>query len=307
MHNVMMLWTAKVTLLRGLVLVAGLLSCQVLAEPVKHAQGQLSFEQVPQRVAVFDLGVLDTLNALEIRVLGVPKSFARSYLQHFASASYTDIGTLFEPNYEAVAGLQPDLVFIGPRTQRSYATMQRIAPTFDASLHSQQLLQAFVEQTRTLGKVFNKQTKVDALLTKVEGKMAEVKTRAAKAGKVLLVMASGGKLTVFGAGSRYGWLFSELGLQSAVDSLGNSPHGEPISFEYIQRLNPERILVLDRDAAIGRQGSAQTLFDNPLVAKLSASKNRQITYLDGFAWYTVGSGLQAVNTILDQLLAALAV
>ncbi|MEP9355403.1 hypothetical protein ABLE93_17610 [Xanthobacter sp. KR7-65] len=52
-------------------------------------------------------------------------------------------------------------------------------------------------------------------------------------GTVLLVMANGGKLTAFGAGSRFGWIYGELGLTPVVNSATASAHGEAVSFEYI--------------------------------------------------------------------------
>ena len=62
--------------------------------------------------------------------------------------------------------------------------------------------------------------------------------------------------------------------------------GIPVSFEYVQTLNPEVIFVVDRSAtAIGGEPSIGVL-DNALVdANRNACKNNRIIALDSIAWY----------------------
>lgn len=49
-----------------------------------------------QRIATFDLGSLDTLDALGVseQVVGVPKASLPSYLEPYSTDRYTDIGGL---------------------------------------------------------------------------------------------------------------------------------------------------------------------------------------------------------------------
>ena len=67
-------------------------------------------------------------------------------------------------------------------------------------------------------------------------------------------------------------------------------HGQAISFEFILKTNPDWLFVLDRDAAIGREGaSASKLLDNPLVNATKAAKKKQIVYLNSANWYLLGN------------------
>ena len=65
-----------------------------------------------QRIATFDLGSLDTLDALGVseQVVGVPQASLPSYLEQYAADRYTDIGGLRSPNMEALAEANPTLI-----------------------------------------------------------------------------------------------------------------------------------------------------------------------------------------------------
>ena len=56
---------------------------------------------------------------------------------------------------------------------------------------------------------------------------------------------------------------------SSIKEKGN--HGQPVTFEYIKKTNPDWLFVLDRSAAIGEEGKAdKDVLDNPLVAETTA-------------------------------------
>ena len=56
---------------------------------------------------------------------------------------------------------------------------------------------------------------------------------------------------------------------SSIKEKGN--HGQPVTFEYIKKTNPDWLFVLDRSAAIGEESkAAKDVLDNPLVAETTA-------------------------------------
>ncbi|RLP11573.1 siderophore ABC transporter substrate-binding protein [Propionibacterium australiense] len=104
---------------------------------VVHAQGELTLDAKPEKVVVFDLGVLDSMVALGIdgAVAGVPQN-QNTYpdeLSKFESDTYTNVGSLFEPDVEAIAELGPDLVIVANRSASSYEALAESFPTIDAS------------------------------------------------------------------------------------------------------------------------------------------------------------------------------
>lgn len=65
--------------------------------------------------------------------------------------------------------------------------------------------------------------------------------------------------------------------------------------------------MIDRDAAIGREGtSAQRMLDNDLIRPTKAWKQQRVVYLNGYNWYLLGSaGLSAMQQNVDDIARAL--
>ncbi|TCI03791.1 siderophore ABC transporter substrate-binding protein [Corallincola luteus] len=276
------------------------------ATKIAHSQGEIVFSAPPEKVISFDLISLDTLDALGVDVQGAPKQWAKAVDPKYATDSYINIGSLHEPDFEAIAAAQPDLVLLGPRTAKSYPMMSSLAPTIDMTLDPNHLWDSFKARSQALANLFNKQALLEIKLTQLDTKIAEAQRLAASSGNGLFIMTNGGKITAFGLGSRFGWLHEELGIEPTIKDVKAATHGDPISFEFILNTNPDWLFVLDRDAAIGKNsGAAQALLDNELIQQTKASKNKQIVYLNGTNWYVIGAGLSAMNANVDEILNAL--
>src|SRR5690625_3747630 len=72
---------------------------------VSHLHGETTIETNPETVVVFDLASLDTLDALGVDVAAVPGGVLPSYLAEYGKGDHASVGTVFEPDYEAVAAL----------------------------------------------------------------------------------------------------------------------------------------------------------------------------------------------------------
>src|SRR5918998_1250645 len=121
---------------------------------VRHARGEAELPAIPKKVLVFDLAALDTLDALGVEVAGVPTARLPDYLSKFNADRYEKVGTLFEPNYEAVNAAEPDLIIVGGRSSAKYAELSKIAPTVDLSTDSKNYLESVMRNARLLGRVF---------------------------------------------------------------------------------------------------------------------------------------------------------
>ena len=68
---------------------------------VKTARGDAKVPQNPERIAVYDLGMLDTLNKLGVKTgLSIDKNRLPYLDEYFKTTK--PAGTLFEPDYEAL-------------------------------------------------------------------------------------------------------------------------------------------------------------------------------------------------------------
>ncbi|EJF80578.1 siderophore ABC transporter substrate-binding protein [Bartonella doshiae] len=270
---------------------------------IHHVSGTTTVPASPQKVVVFDLATLDNMNLLGIKaIVGVPEGKKPVYLQQFDDAKYEKIGTLFEPDYEKIATLQPDLIVISSRTQSKYKDLSKIAPTIDLTVGNQSSLEDIKRNVSILGKVFDKEKEAEKEIAQLDKKLAEVRKNTQGKGTGLILMTSGGKISALGPQSRFDILHSSFGIAPATDKLTVQKHGQLISPEFILETNPDWLLVIDRDAAIGREGqSAEQLLDNELVKRTTAGKKGQIIYLDSWSWYRAAGGLTGLNEAAQQI------
>ena len=269
---------------------------------VEHSQGTTQVKTPLDTVLTYDLATLDTLDTLGVQVTGLPQAVLPERLKKYRSDKYINIGSLFEPDYEVVASLQPDLIVIANRSSKAYKDLSALAPTIDLTVWGDGFIDQFKSITRTLGRLFDKSDIVEQRLKVLDQDIARTKKLAKSSGKSLIIMTNGGKLSAYGKGSRFGWLHTELGFEPAVAEFKKGPHGDPISFEYLLDVDPDVIFVVDRDGAIDvANGAARATLDNDLVKRTKAYKNNRIIYLDSANWYVVVSGLSTVEQMVAEV------
>ncbi len=273
---------------------------------VKHTQGEITLPATPKKVLVFDLATLDNLDALGVEIAGVPTVKLPDYLSKYTDEGYAKVGSLFEPDFEAVNAADADLVIVGGRSSAKYAELAKIAPTIDLTTDPKNFVASVKSNVETLGRIFGKEKEAEAEIAALDAAIKGVREAAGKAGKGLLVLTTGGKMSAYGPGSRFGMLHSEFGVTPAREGLDTANHGQAASFEFILETNPDWLFVIDRDAAIGREGvAAKQFLDNELVAQTTAWKTSQVVYLDPAGWYLIGGGIAALRGNADQIAKAL--
>ena len=82
---------------------------------VQHAMGETQIKKDPKTVATLDISALDTLYAIGVDVQGVPNGIYAPYLHKFDGQEYRKVGSVFEPDYEVLNAMAPDLIIVGGR------------------------------------------------------------------------------------------------------------------------------------------------------------------------------------------------
>ncbi|MDX8044704.1 siderophore ABC transporter substrate-binding protein [Gracilibacillus sp. S3-1-1] len=269
---------------------------------VNHELGETTVPVNPEKVVVFDYGVLETLKELDIDVAGVPQSNLPPHLEQYESDEYTNVGGLKEPDFEALAILDPDLIIISGRQGEMYDELSELAPTIFMGVDTADYMTSFESNVEILGQIFNKEDEVQAKIAEVEDVVNDVEeTTKETDGKALIVLTNDGSVSAYGAGSRFGWIHDELGLPQADENIEVATHGQNVSFEYIAEKNPDYLFVIDRNAIVGGEDSAQKTLDNDLVNGTNAAKNDKVIYLDPNFWYISGGGTESVREMVTEV------
>ncbi len=294
----------RMRFLSGLIIAA--LAGPVLADEVTvdTAAGPRTVPATPETIAVFDISAVDTITALGQKIAGVPNKLFFERLAPVAEEAEV-VGTLFEPDFEALAVMQPDLIIAGGRSSRQVETLSQIAPTLDMTISGDAVIAQARSRIAAYGTLFGKQAEAAELAAALDAKLARARAAVAGKGNALILMTNGGKISAYGAGGRFGWLHQELGLPEAAENVEAETHGEAVSFEFVAEVDPDWLLVIDRGAAVGAEGeAAAATLDNSLIAKTRAAQNGRIVYLDAAALYIASGGAGAVAQVLDEVSAA---
>ncbi|MBV7411295.1 ABC transporter substrate-binding protein [Dermabacteraceae bacterium TAE3-ERU27] len=274
---------------------------------IEHNKGTYEVPaEAPKKVVLMDYAWVDTFETLGIPFGALPKKHLRGPAEEkYKADQWVDAGAFREPNLDAIASYGPDLIIVSGRSASQYDALKKITPNvIDVTPDAKDFIPSLNKHVTNVASIFGKEKeakeKLDALNKNVEDTKQLI---ASKPGKGLLLMTSGGKATAFGPGARFGGLVhTTLGVPAVNETFADARHGDAVSFEYIAEANPQYLFVVDRDAAIGKDGqSAKQILDNPLVNKTDAWKNNKVGYLDGRRWYVNGNGLTAVNDMVNEV------
>lgn len=271
---------------------------------IVHTLGTTKIEGTPAKVVTLDYGVLDALDALGVDVVGLPKSGTiPSYLSKFEDDKYGNAGSVKEPDLEAIHALEPDVIFMSGRMADYYEELSEIAPTIYVESDGAKYIETFTNAMNMYGEVFSVKDKAVELVNEIDGKVSEVKSKVEGLNtNASVIMLNGRAISAFGAGSRYGLIFNELGFAQVDETLVDSSHGQEISFEYIVDKNPGYLFVVDRNTITGStEISATEVIENELVKQTDAYNNGNIVYLDSVTWYTVSGGYQSTLSMIDEV------
>ena len=273
----------------------------------------------PQRIAILDMPALDIVDALGMgdRVVGSAKvtiDYLTEYNPDDSNGEIMNLGTVKTADLEKVAACEPDIIFIGGRLSSVYADLEAIAPVVYLAVdYEKGIVESTKSNAQTIASIFGKEAEVDAMFTDFEPRIDELK-KVLNEKDVLLGMYNSNALGLMDTKSQLNLIAKELGANNLGESVGEvekATHGEEASWETIITLNPEYMFILDRSTATGAADegvlAVREVVENDLIKELDVYKNSKIVYLVEHAnvWYTSTGGVQALDTMLADLEAAL--
>ena len=273
----------------------------------------------PQRIAILDMPALDIIDALGLgdRIVGSAKvsiEYLKDYNPDADGSEIVNLGTVKTADLEKVAACEPDVIFIGGRLASVYADLEAIAPVVYLGVdYEKGIVESTKNNAKTIASMFGKEADVDAMFTDFQPRMDALK-EVLNGKNVLLGMYNANALGLMDTASQLNMIANELGANNLGESVGETEtasHGEEASWETIVTLNPEYLFILDRSTATetvdeGVMGVREVV-ENDLIKELDVYKNGKIVYFIEHAnvWYTSTGGVQALDTMLSDLEAAL--
>ncbi|GAB2577605.1 iron-siderophore ABC transporter substrate-binding protein [Streptomyces capparidis] len=275
---------------------------------VRTAKGPVKVPQSPKRVVVLDTAELDSALTLGVTPVGATRADVAGgflgYLGEERTEGIEDVGTIGQPNLEAIAALRPDLILTnGARDADRYDELTAIAPTV---------------MTETTGHPWkeNFQVHADALNKKAEAAkvVAAYRDHAAKVTKAaggaarakqtevsVVRFVEGANTRLYGRQSYIGTILADVGL--------GRPKTQDID-EMMVEISPEKADLAagdvifhstygDPDKARRKEVTGGALWKN-----LEAVRADRVFAVEDELWIQ-GIGYTAAGRILDELQRAL--
>lgn len=268
----------------------------------------------PKKAVVFDYGTLDTMKelGLESKVAALPKgedgSSLPDFLSEYKADKYENTGSLKEVNYDAVAKVKPDVIYLSARTanQQVMDELKKAAPKaaivymgadYDNYVDSMKM------NAETLGKIYDKADDVKKLNEDMDKKIADMKAKTKDLDKkAMYLLVNEGELSTYGAGDRFGsFVYDTLGFKPADDNVKSSGHGQNVTNEYVSEKNPDIIFAMDRGQAIGGKSTAKQVLGNDVIKDVNAIKKGEVVEVDPKLWYFASGSVTTTMKQVDEL------
>ncbi|MBO3064292.1 ABC transporter substrate-binding protein [Staphylococcus shinii] len=280
-----------------------------------HNRGEMKHEVVevpvnPKRVVVMDYGALDVMQQLKLEnhIVAIAKgqgaSFLPDRLKSFKNSKYKNLGNPGQPNYDELAKSKPDVIFASFRQAhtKTLEEMKKAAPNAKIVFISPQnddYIASIKNNTKNIGKIFEKQKEVKKLVTQLDDKVAETKKRIGDESVLFLNVDDKGLKTYGSTGRFGGFLNQDLGIKHADKQMKANSSGILISNEYLNEINPDKLFVIDRTKkANGQSKTIPQSLQNDVIKNSKAIKNDDVTLFEANSWF-FGEG--GIGLTIDQL------
>lgn len=266
-----------------LTFVAGLGSVQAQdgVEPrtITDAVGrQVTLEAPPERVVGMSASISEMLFAIGVTPVGVTDGMEYPP----AAAEFPTFGTGYQPNLEALAALEPDLIFANAQLNMQILDqLEAIAPTIAVLTLTAGDIPGNV---RLLGQATWQDTSAEYVAQSFENFLALVDTVGARMeGPSVLIIVGTLSQPNFGKSETYlGDMLKRLGATNIADGredAGPFPGYTQLSVEAVLDADPDMIFTITRGAP-GAPPIPEEMAADPVWSALSAVENGRVYELD---------------------------
>lgn len=279
---------------------------------VEDNYGKHEISVPAEAVVVTDNRSFEILNNWGIELVAAPKPLVPASVADYKNnENIVDIGNHREPDLEALAATNPDLIINGQRFQQYYEDIKTLNP--EATIlefeprDGEPLDGELKRQTLALGEVFGKQDEAQKLVDDFDAALKRAQDAYNPEKTVMAINVSGGEIGYVSPskGRFFGPIFDLVGLKPAleVDNSSDDHQGDDISVEAIAESNPDWLLVLDRDAAVSKDSApAKTVLEeNVALQNVTALKESATVFApnDTYTNENIITYTEVLNSMAD--------
>ena len=269
----------------------------------------------PSSVVATDNRVFRTLAEWDVELSAAPVDLMPAEMEilekYTQNEELLNIGNHREPDMEMVIAAEPDLVINGQRfSQHGEAIADAVGDEVpivntDIDTESGAIDEEFRNQVTLLGEVFGHEDEASALIADFDEALERAQEAYDSEVEVTGLITSGGDINYSAptTGRAIGPFYDILDMTPALEDDGSTVDtGDDISVEAIASANPEFLIVMDRDAAVGdgtSAGARELIEESEALQNVPAVENDNIYYMP--ADFYVAEDIQNYTVVLNEL------
>ncbi|HEX7005368.1 MAG TPA: iron-siderophore ABC transporter substrate-binding protein [Trueperaceae bacterium] len=262
---------------------------------IDHAMGTTCVPKNPERVVVLDTGELDSALALGVKPVGAVHAIGGfpSYLGD-RTDGIAVVGTIQEPNLEAILALDPDLILSSKtRHEAIYEQLSAIAPT----VFTETVGVVWKENLLANGEALGLREEAEQLLADYEARLAELRSQLDELPTVSIVRFLPGQVRIYLSESFIGTIIEDAGLPR--------PPAQRVE-DFALFVDREGIPLMDGDVMfVTHYGPVEDtpqaeFLDDPLWQSLDVVQEGNVYFVPD-AYWMLGIGPIAANLVIDDL------
>lgn len=270
---------------------------------VTHFGGSTTIPAPPVRTVVISTGQLDATLTLGVVPVGSTRGAGAELVPPYLNETFADragdlaamqdLGLRLEPNVEAIAAAQPDLILVNAAgAEGIYDKLSQIAPTVQSEGTGVNWKQDFLLVADALGRTEQAQAYLDTY----HQTATDYGQRFTSAPTVSLIRTTSDRTRMFGIPSFPGSIAQDAGLDRPASQQFDSTSLD-VAAEQIAEVDADWIFY-------GVQSGADPVTANPLWPTLSAVAAQRVIDVDDDLWY-LNAGPTAAAAVLEQLMSTI--
>ncbi|WP_176719891.1 ABC transporter substrate-binding protein [Desulfuribacillus alkaliarsenatis] len=273
---------------------------------IEHAMGTTEVPANPHRIVVMNGDALEALLAVGITPVGATQAMGdRIWYPHLEEYmdGVTNVGTMSEPDLEAVMQLEPDLILgTKTRTESSYDLLSMIAPTIFNEAHTDgEWKNDFLLYVESVGKL----EEGKKILEDWEARAANLSIRLGAADKlneeVGVLRFTAGQGRFFYNNSYSGSILKELNFARPANHDSYDAWTENITQERIPEMDADILFYFVLDSGDGEGLKfADEWMSHQLFQGLRAAQKGQVYEVDD-AYWNMTYGIISADYVLDDI------